>query len=131
MCVSDAIPFLPSGKVLGLPKELNSMSFFEMNDVHGVISLGRKLKLGNHPAHTMCVRRRPDWGWQFLSNQFIMRPVYADGGSSGSIDKLWSDYVSRLVVEVREEGVVCTRANVQYKKRQVPDVPEIKEFLLW
>ena len=60
-----------------------------------------------------------------------MRPVYADAGGSGSIDKIWSDFVSKLVVEVREEGVACTRSNVQYKKRQVPDIPEIKEFLLW
>ena len=111
--VSDAVRFLPSGKVEGLPKELNSMSFFEMNDVGSIISLGRKLKLGNHPVHTMCVRRRPDWGWQFLSNQFIMRPVYADAGGSDNMDKLWSDFVSKLVVEVREEGVACTRSNVQ------------------
>ena len=128
--VSDTMCFLPSGEISGLPKEWDDMAFFEMNESGNIISIGRSSKLHNHLIHALFVHRRQDWGWQFQSNKYVLRSTSA----GCRIDELWSDYVSKLVVEMRMkgDGIVCTRANtVQYIKRQVPDITKIKSFLLW
>ena len=49
-----------------------------------------------------------------------------------SIDGPWTDYSSSLIIiEKRKKGVLCTRrgSGIKYKRREVPDVEEIKEFL--
>ena len=43
-----------------------------------------------------------------------------------------TNYASCLVVEKRKKGVVINRGTtIKYNRREVPDIPEIKEFLLW
>ena len=49
----------------------------------------------------------------------------------GSIDGLWEDYASSLIIEKRKEGVPCARGKKEYSSREVPDIKEIKEFLRW
>ena len=123
--VSDDMRFLPDGSLSGLP-ELYDGDFYEMNESGSIINFGMSFEDGTHPLASLYVHRRPDWGWELRSNLYAIRSV-----EHGDIDKLWDDYASCLVVEKRKKGVVVTRSKIKYKRREVPDIPEIKEFLLW
>ena len=51
-----------------------------------------------------------------------------------SIDGPWTDYrysSSLIIIEKRKKGVLCTRHGsiIKYKRREISDVEEIKEFL--
>ena len=122
--VSDDMRFLPDGSLSGLP-ELYDGDFYEMNESGSIINIGMSFEDGTHPLASLYVHRRPDWGWELRSNLYAIRSVV-----QGSIDELWDD-ASCLVVEKRKKGVVVTRSKIKYKRREVPDIPEIKEFLLW
>ena len=52
---------------------------------------------------------------------------------SGSVDGLWTDYSSSLIIEKREKGTPFTRRGrgVKYNHRELPDIKEVKEFLEW
>ena len=92
--------------------------------------------------------RREDWGWELRSQIYALRSV--EHGSSdglwddvrsqiyglrsvehGSSGGLWDNITAFLVIEKRRKGVPCTRAGsgIKYKRREVPDIKELKEFL--
>ena len=65
------------------------------------------------------------------SNLTICILVIRSVSEDKSIDQLWNDYASCLVVEKRKKGVACSRSEFKYKRREVPNIPEIQDFLMW
>ena len=103
-----------------------------MNKEGSTINIGATLEQGIHRSYTHYVHRRKDWGWELRSQVFAIRSISCED----DIDKLWSDYASHLAVEYRKKGVVCNRGDCRggrkkYTRREVPDVREIKNFLVW
>ena len=98
--------------------------FYEINESGSIINFDMSFEDGTDPFASLHVHRRLDWGWEFRSNLCIIRSV-----EHRDVDKLWNDYSSCLVVEKRKKGVVINRGTIKYNRREVPDIPEIKEFL--
>ena len=98
----------------------NGTPFF-VNDEGSMIDIRT-----SHPTSSLHVFRRKDWGWEFRSQLHVVRSV-----DLGATEQLWMDYASSLIIEKRKKGVSCTRGNIKYNKREVPDIEEIKEFLKW
>ena len=119
---SDAMRFdLLSGSILGMPESYGRTPFF-INDAGSIIDIRT-----SHPLFSLHVFRRKDWGWELRSQGHVARSV-----DNGSIDGLWTDYTSSLIIEKRKKGVPCTtRGSIKYNRREVPDIEEIKEFLRW
>ena len=128
--LSDDLHFYPDGTTTILPGHNKEHAIFEMNKEGSIINVGATLELGIHRSYTHYVHRRKDWGWELRSQVFAIRSLsYQD---SNDINGLWSDYASKLVVEYRKKGVVCNRGvGRKYNRREVPDVREIKKFLVW
>ena len=130
--LSDNVRFQADGTVTGLPRKYDEQAFFEMDKKGSFVNLGMPINLGTHRSWTLCIHRRPDWGWELRSQTYVMRSLSHDNtGDKDVIDKLWSDYSSNLVVEYRKKGVVCARGKKKYTRREVPDEPELMEFLVW
>ena len=130
--LSDNVIFLADGTVTGLPRKYDDHAFFEMDEEGSIVNLGMAINLGTHRSCTLYIFRRPDWGWELRSQAHVMRSLSHDNiGDEDGIDKLWSDYASKLVVELRRKGVTCTRGKKKYTRREVPDVPELMKFLSW
>ena len=118
---SDNMRFdLTSGTILGMSEADNRIPFF-VNDDGSIIDIRT-----SHPTFSLHVFRRMDWGWELRSQVYVVRSVDND-----CTEQLWDDYASSLIIEKRKKSVPCTRGNVKYKRREVPDVEEIKEFLKW
>ena len=119
--ISDNMRFdLPSGTILGMSESDNGTPFFA-NDEGSVIDIRT-----SHPTFSLHVFRRKDWGWEFRSQLHVVRSV-----DLGTTEQLWMDYASSLIIEKRKKGIPCTRDDIEYDRREVPDIEEIKMFLLW
>ena len=119
--LSDNMRFdLPSGTILGMSGADNRTPFF-VNDDGSIIDIRT-----SHPTFSLHVFRRKDWGWELRSQVYVVRSADND-----CTEQLWDDYASSLIIEKRKKGLPCTRGDVKYKRREVPDVEEIKEFLKW
>jgi hypothetical protein len=119
--ISDTMRFdIPSGTILGMSESDNGTPFFA-NDEGSVINIRT-----SHPTFSLHVFRRKDWGWEFRSQLHVVRSV-----DLGATEQLWMDYASSLIIEMRKKGVPCTRDDIEYDRREVPDIEEIKMFLLW
>ena len=126
--LSDAVRFdSPSGTMLGMSKQTNGTPFF-INDDGSIINIRKSFEKGTHSQFSLHIYRREDWGWELRSQIYVLRSV-EDRGTDG----LWTDYTSSLIIEKRKKGVLCTRrgSGIKYKRREVPDIEEIKEFLEW
>jgi hypothetical protein len=118
---SDNMRFdLSSGTILGMSEGDNRTPFF-VNDDGSIIDIRT-----SHPTFSLRVFRRKDWGWELRSQVYVVRSVDND-----RTEQLWDDYASSLIIEKRKKGVPCTRGDVKYKRREVPDIEEIKKFLKW
>lgn len=137
--LSDDLRFLPNGKVTGLPEKYSKGDFYDVNSMGTIVNLGMSLEHGTHPIVSLYVHRRKDWGWELRSNLHVIRSKEEEDESTNptaatacsNIVELWKDYVECLVVEKRRKGVATTRLRYKYSRREVPDILEIKEFLLW
>jgi len=119
--LSDTMRFdRPSGTILGMPYSYGGTPFF-INDAGTIVTIRK-----SHPLFTLHVFRRKDWGWELRSQGYVVRSV-----DDRCADELWEDYASSLIIERRKKGVECTRGNIKYGRREVPDIEEIKEFLTW
>ena len=130
--LSDDTRFdLHSRKIVGKDEPTNGTPFF-INDDGSIINIKKSFETGTHSQFSLHVCRREDWGWELRSQAYVFRSV-----ENGSIDGLWSDYTSSLIIEKRKKGIPCTRcrtrdgSSVKYKRREVPDIKEVKEFLEW
>ena len=130
--LSDDTRFdLHSRKMFGASQPPNGTPFF-INDDGSIINIKKSFETGTHSQFSLHVCRREDWGWELRSQAYVFRSV-----ENGSIDGLWSDYTSSLIIEKRKKGIPCTRcrtrdgSSVKYKRREVPDIKEVKEFLEW
>ena len=127
--ISDDMRFLSGGRsISGLPDRYSNR-YYEMNDDGTIVNFGTPLKEGTtHPWLSLQVCRRPDWGWELRSNLYVIRSI----AGLSSIDEVWKDYTTSLVVEERKEDTKCRRLKSrQYKYREVPDIRELKQFLVW
>ena len=127
--LSDTARFdLPSGTMLGMSKRTNGTPFF-INDDGSIINIRKSFETGTHPQFSLYVHRREDRGWELRSQTYVLRSVE----DRSIIDGLWTNYTSSLTIEKRKKGVLCTRrgSGIKYKRREVPDIEEIKEFLTW
>jgi len=117
----------PSGTIFGMSERNNGTPFF-VNDDGSIVNIKMAFETGTHSQFSLHVCRREDWGWELRSQIYVLRSV-----EHGSIEGLWDDYTSSLVIEKRKKGIPCTRAGseVKYKRREVPDSKEVKEFLEW
>ena len=96
-----------------------------------------------HPLFTYSVQRLDNWGWQMFSNYQIMRAVdirlYSHNNAKRAIEgvdndsDLWSDYVKAISFEERPQNTkaVRTPTDSSYTYREVPDLKEIRDFLVW
>ena len=126
--LSDTVRFdSPSGTMLGMSKETNGTPFF-INDDGSIINIRKSFETGTHSQFSLYVYRREDWGWELRSQIYVLRSV-----DNENTVGLWTDYNSSLIIEKRKKGVLCTRrgSGIKYKRREVPDIEEIKEFLEW
>ena len=126
--LSDNMRFdLPSGTIFGMSERNNGTPFF-VNDDGSIVNIKMAFETGTHSQFSLHVCRREDWGWELRSQIYVLRSV-----EHGSIEGLWDDYTSSLVIEKRKKGIPCTRAGseVKYNHREVPDIKEVKEFLEW
>ena len=127
--LSDTVRFdSPSGTMLGMSnKQTNGTPFF-VNDDGSIINIRKSFETGTHSQFSLHIYRREDWGWELRSQIYVLRSV-----ENENTDGLWTDYTSSLIIEKRKKGVLCTRrgSGIKYKRREVPDVEEIKEFLEW
>lgn len=131
--VSDKIQFLPSGHIAGLPREYAGTTY-EMEKSGSYVNIDRKLLQGICPWSTFYPFRTKNWGWELRSNIFVLRSIGGTGKKNKvHVGALWDDYISCLVVETRKKGEKCIRLNNErkYKRREVPDILEIKTFLVW
>ena len=133
--LTDTLRFESSnGKISGMPESFDGMPFF-VNDAGSIVNLGMSFEEGTHELVSLYVHRRKDWGWEFRSQLYAVRSVDTVEDTVEdkvvSMDKLWKDYASSLVIQKRRKGTVCTRGSIKYKRREVPDVEEVKEFLTW
>ena len=131
--LSDTARFDPSsGKLTGMPKKYDVTSAFFIHEVDNSIThinLGLPLEEGTEPLSTLYIYRRKDWGWELRSQLLVMRSVQVEEGKDGS--ELWEDYASSLVIQKRKKGTVCMRGRAKYKRREVPDIEEVKDFVMW
>ena len=124
--LSDTMRFdVSSATILGMPESYGRAPFF-IDDADNMSCINIRI---SHPTFSLHVFRRKDWGWEFRSQALVVRSV--DHGSTGSTEQLWKDYASSLIIEMRGEGVPCTRGSIKYNKREVPDIEEVKKFLVW
>uniref|UniRef100_A0A7S0AXS8 F-box domain-containing protein n=1 Tax=Minutocellus polymorphus TaxID=265543 RepID=A0A7S0AXS8_9STRA len=126
--LSDAMHFDPSGQLTGMPDPYNGDPFF-INDTGSIVNFGIPFDDGTHPLVSLYVHRRKDWGWELRSQLYVIRSIVGSQGSD--IAKLWEEYSSCLVIQKRKKGVTCNRGSIKYKRREVPDIAEIKGFLTW
>jgi hypothetical protein len=127
--LSDTARFdLRSGTMLGMSKRTNGTPFF-INDDGSIVNIRKPFETGTHSQFSLYVHRRKDWGWELRSQIYVLRSTE----DRSAIDGLWTDYTSSLIIEKRKKGVLCTRrgSGIKYKRREVPDIEEIKEFLEW
>ena len=128
--LSDTMRFDPSrGRLTGMPEQYDVTSAFFMCEVDNCIThinLGIPIERGTSPLSTLYVFRRKDWGWELRSQLYVIRSVQVVEGS-----KLWEDYSSKLVIQKRRKGTPCKRGRAKYKRREVPDIEEVKDFLMW
>ena len=122
--VSDTMHFHSSGQLTGMPDPYYGMPYF-LNEAGSMVNLSIPLDEGTDPLASLYVNRRKDWGWELRSQLYVIRSVVDD------IGKLWKDYSSCLVIQKRKKGVVCHRSSNKYKRREVPDIEEVKAFLTW
>ena len=132
--LSDTMRFdRSSGKLTGMPERYDVTSAFFMhefdNNCISHINLGVPIEEGANPLSTLYVFRRKDWGWELRSQLYVIRSVQMVEDQGGST--LWNDYASSLVIQKRRKGVPCRRGRTKYKRREVPDIAEVKEFLMW
>ena len=127
--LSDTVRFdSPSGTMLGMSNEQTDGTPFFINDDGSIINIRKSFETGTHSQFSLHVYRREDWGWELRSQIYVLRSV-----EDGNTDGLWTDYTSSLIIEKRKKGVLCTRrgSGIKYKRRELPDIEEIKEFLEW
>ena len=126
--ISDNMRFLPGGRqVSGLPERFSTM-YYEMNDEGTVVNFGTPLKNGtNHLLLSLQVHRRSDWGWELRSNLYCIRSI----SGATNVEEVWKEYTSCLVVEKRKDGTKVNRRKVEYNYRQIPNVDNLKEYLVW
>jgi len=125
--LADVMRFDPSsGTILGVPGSCGTPYF--INHAGSIVNIRQSFDNGTHPLFSLHVFRRNDWGWELRSQGYAVRSV-----DDRCADELWEDYASSLIIETREKGVECAgfRGSVRYKRREVPDIEEIKEFLKW
>ena len=106
--------------------ERNNGTPFFVNDDGSIVNIKMAFETGTHSQFSLHVCRREDWGWELRSQIYVLRSV-----EHGSIEGLWDDYTSSLVIEKRKKGIPCTRAGseVKYKRREVPDIKEVKSLI--
>jgi len=127
--LSDTVRFdSPSGTMLGMSNKQTDGTPFFINEDGSIINIQKSFETGTHSQFSLHVYRREDWGWELRSQIYVLRSV-----ENGNIHGLWTDYTSSLIIEKRKKGVLCTRrgSGIKYKRREVPDIKEIKEFLEW
>ena len=130
--ISDQVKFLPDGTVAGLPSQYAGAEYALNGD--GRISFGR-LSIQDAPVGMLEVRKRPDWGWELRSGAYVFRSITdkAVSGNNGDdlLKKLWMDLSSKIVIEIRKKDVQCYRIGKgrKYKRREVPDMQELKSYL--
>ena len=127
--LSDTVRFdSPSGTMVGMPEPSKVAPFF-IKDDGSIVNIRKSFsETGTHHQFSLHVYRREDWGWELRSQIYVLRSV-----EHGGIDGLWDDYTSSLIIEKRKKGTPCTRcgSGIKYKRREVPDIKEVKEFLTW
>mmetsp|Transcript_11333 Transcript_11333/g.26647 ORF Transcript_11333/g.26647 Transcript_11333/m.26647 type:complete len:319 (+) Transcript_11333:108-1064(+) len=126
--LSDDTRFdLHSRKMFGASQPPNGTPFF-INDDGSIINIKKSFETGTHRQFSLYVCRREDWGWELRSQAYVYRSV-----ENGSVDGIWTDYSSSLIIEKRKKGIPFTRRGrgVKYNHREVPDIKEVKEFLEW
>ena len=126
--ISDNMRFNSSGKFTGMPDPYDGTPYF-LNDAGSIVNISIPFDEGTNPYASLHVVRRKDWGWELRSQLYVIRSVIESG--EGDIGRLWEDYSSCLVIQKRKKGVACHRGSKKYKRREVPDISEIKEFLSW
>ena len=126
--LSDDTRFdLHSRKIFGTSQPTNGTPFF-INDDGSIINIKKSFETSTHRQFSLYVCRREDWGWELRSQAYVYRSV-----ENGSVDGLWTDYSSSLIIEKRKKGIPFTRRGrgVKYNHRELPDIKEVKEFLEW
>ena len=115
--LTDTLRFESSnGKISGMPEPFDGMPFF-VNDAGSIVNLGMPFEEGTHELASLYVHRRKDWGWEFRSQLYAVRSVDTVEDTVEdkvvSMDKLWKDYASSLVIQKRRKGTVCTRGSIK------------------
>ena len=130
--LSDTLRFDSStGRITGISEPYDGTPFF-INDAGSIINLDVPVEEGTDPLSSLYVYRRKDWGWELRSQLYVIRSIDPDAWQAGTgTESLWKDYASSLMIQKRKKGTRCTRGNMKYKRREVPDVEEVKEFLIW
>jgi len=72
------------------------------------------------------INRLPDWSWELLGNDFILRAI-----SDDFVIAKWHDLTSTIIIEEKCAWVSATRAPHEYQYREIPDVEHIKAMLDW
>mmetsp|Transcript_11335 Transcript_11335/g.26656 ORF Transcript_11335/g.26656 Transcript_11335/m.26656 type:complete len:317 (+) Transcript_11335:108-1058(+) len=127
--LSDTVRFdSPSGTMLGMSNKQTDGTPFFINEDGSIINIQKSFETGTHRQFSLYVCRREDWGWELRSQAYVYRSV-----ENGSVDGIWTDYSSSLIIEKRKKGIPFTRRGrgVKYNHREVPDIKEVKEFLEW
>lgn len=130
--LSDTLRFDSStGKITGISEPYDGTPFF-IDDAGSIINLHVPIEEGTHPLSSLRVYRRKDWGWELRSQLYVIRSIDPEVYQTGNgTESLWKDYSSSLVIQKRGKGTPCTRGWTKYNRREVPDIEEVKEFLLW
>lgn len=147
-CSEGIVRFIkpPSGDTYMVGHRRNSKKnswFLEETKVGCLLSFRAPFDGSCSPGLTYIVQRLDNWGWQMHSNYQVMRAVdkrfYSSNdanNASGGIDNdsiLWSDYLRKLSFEERPQNTEAIRmpVNNTYSRREVPDLRELREFLIW
>lgn len=147
-CSNGIVHFikLPSGDThLSGHRKCNPIKGWHLEDASGkcIVSFGSLYDGTINLCNTFFVRRLDNWGWEIASNYQVMRAIdkrlYSKSDAqraSRGIDNdslLWSSYLKCLTFEDRPANTKATRKPIDnlYIRREVPNIKEIRDFLVW
>ena len=118
-CPGLECQFTLSGEFLGYSQHIVKYSFDSMNpNIIMLSSMGTSDRL--------ILTRTPNWGWQLISNDFVLRSMDEEGNKFATTEQLWIDLVSNLVMQERPPEVVS-----RFNWREIPDDEELQYLLPW
>ena len=84
---------------------------------------------GNRKCYPLTVARLPNWGWELRGDCFLIRAVDKE---DDTVEKLWQDLTSKIIVQEKPEWIKETRNGGQYpyNYREIPDDEDCK-MLPW